>query len=107
MRSNHCLAALVCGLTLGLTATGLHAANPDARQVRAWAASCAACHGTDGQAQQGAVRLAGRDRKELYGMLLAFKAGERPSTVMSQHAKGYTDDELRQLAAWFAARSGR
>lgn len=100
MRSHH-PAVMALGLALGLSVTSLQAT--DAHQVRAWAASCAACHGTDGQAQQGAVKLAGRNGDELYRMLLAFKAGERPATVMQQHAKGYTDDELKQLAAWFAA----
>lgn len=102
MRSHHHPAVMALGLALGLSVTSLQAA-PDAHQVRAWAASCAACHGTDGQAQQGAVKLAGRNGDELYRMLLAFKAGERPATVMQQHARGYTDEELKQLAVWFAA----
>ncbi|TCT19473.1 c-type cytochrome [Thiobaca trueperi] len=106
MRSDHHPAIIAFGLTLGLSATSLQAA-PDAHQVRAWAASCAACHGTDGQAQQGAVKLAGRNGEELYKMLLAFKAGERPATVMQQHAKGYTDEELKLLAGWFAAQPDR
>ena len=105
MRSNRHPAVFALGLALGLSAASLQAA--DAHQVRAWAASCAACHGTDGQAQQGAVKLAGRNGEELYKMLLAFKAGERPATVMQQHAKGYTDEELKQLAAWFAAQPDR
>jgi cytochrome subunit of sulfide dehydrogenase len=98
--------AAMLGLTLTLSTTAIQTASSDPRvdgQVRAWAASCAACHGTDGRAQKGLIALAGRDHEELYVALLEFKSGERPATVMDQHAKGYTDDELAALAAWFAA----
>jgi len=85
------------------------AAQADAgdRQVRVWAASCAACHGTDGHAQAGMTSLAGRDADDLYTLLSDFKSGVRPATVMHQHAKGYSDDELKRLAQWFAAQPKR
>ncbi|RKT47170.1 c-type cytochrome [Thiocapsa rosea] len=98
--------AAMLGVTLTLPAAVTQTASSDDRvdgQVRAWAASCAACHGTDGRAQKGMIALAGRDHEELYVALLEFKSGDRPATVMDQHAKGYTDDELAALAAWFAA----
>lgn len=73
------------------------------RQARVWAASCAACHGTDGRAQVAAVPLAGRDAELTYRALIELKTGQRPAaTVMHQHAKGYTDDELKRIAAFFA-----
>lgn len=77
------------------------------RQVRQWASTCAACHGTDGYAQTGMASLAGRDANDLYNLLSEFKSGARPATVMHQHAKGYTNDELKQLAQWFAAQPKR
>lgn len=82
-------------------------AEPGDRQVRVWAASCAACHGTDGHAQAGMTSLAGRSADELFTLLIEFKRDVRPATVMHQHAKGYTDDELKRLAQWFAAQSKR
>ena len=33
----------------------------------------------------------------------AFRAGERPATVMDRIAKGFSDDEMRAIAAWYAA----
>lgn len=72
------------------------------RETRLWAASCAACHGTDGKASGAALPLAGKTAEHLYTSLLAFKSGERPSTVMHRHAKGYSDAELQRLAAHFA-----
>jgi cytochrome c553 len=33
----------------------------------------------------------------------AFKSGARPATVMHQLAKGYSDAQIEQIAAYFAA----
>jgi len=33
----------------------------------------------------------------------AFRTGKRPSTVMDRIAKGFTDDEVAAIAAWYAA----
>jgi cytochrome c553 len=75
------------------------------RPARAWAASCATCHGTDGRAQGGGIpSIAGRSADDLLRTLLEFKNGQRPAaTVMHQNAKGYTDDELRRIAQVLAA----
>ncbi|MDP4301224.1 c-type cytochrome [Leptothrix discophora] len=69
------------------------------RAARVWAATCATCHSAD-QRTPGAIPLiGGRDAETLYRTLLEFKNGQRPAaTVMHQHAKGYTDDELRRIA---------
>ncbi|WP_328592033.1 c-type cytochrome [Tepidimonas charontis] len=72
-------------------------------QVKVWAAACANCHGTNGHAQPGMEALAGKDKDELLQKLLDFKSGRKPATVMHQLSKGYSDDELRALAAYFAA----
>ncbi|TXF11428.1 c-type cytochrome [Pelomicrobium methylotrophicum] len=71
-------------------------------QARGWAASCAACHGTEGRAVGAMPVLAGRPKQELYGALKAFKDGSRPATVMHQHAKGYSDEQLKRIAEYFA-----
>ena len=33
----------------------------------------------------------------------AYRAGRRPATVMDRIAKGFSDDEIKAIAAWFAA----
>lgn len=72
-------------------------------QARAWAASCAACHGTQGKSLGGIVSIAGTDKAQLLEKLLAYKKGSLPATVMHQHAKGYTDAELERIAAFFSS----
>ncbi len=74
--------------------------------VRALAANCAQCHGTDGHPARDSVLppLAGRDRRELEQRLSDFKAGRTRATVMDQIAKGYSDAEIAALADYFARR---
>ena len=75
------------------------AAAPADRQARAWSATCAACHGTDGRAQGSIPALTGMTARQVQDALMEFKNGQRPAaTVMHQHAKGYTDDEIRRIA---------
>ncbi|MCL4798395.1 MAG: c-type cytochrome [Burkholderiales bacterium] len=85
-----------------LVAWGPALAQSDQHKVRQWAASCAACHGTEGRSEGGMPPIAGRKADELYTLMLAFKSGERPATVMHQHAKGYSDGELRQISEYFS-----
>ena len=78
-------------------------AQAQVNQVRVWAAACANCHGTDGRAQQGGFNLAGQNKDEMLAKLLAYKSGQRPATIMHQLTKGYTDEQLAQISAYFAA----
>lgn len=73
-------------------------------QARNQAASCAACHGPDGRAPAGSAvpGLAGRSQAELVEIMLEYKTGKRPGTVMPQIAKGYSDTEIIAIASWFA-----
>ncbi|MCA3182297.1 MAG: c-type cytochrome [Cupriavidus sp.] len=73
-------------------------------QARNQAASCAVCHGPDGRppADSPVPRLAGRPQAELVELMLNFKNGKRPGTVMPQIANGYSDTEIIAISAWFA-----
>jgi cytochrome c553 len=72
--------------------------------VRALAANCAACHGTNGRPAPGSTLagLAGKPKEELLTAMNQFKAGKKPATLMHQIAKGYTDAELEALADHFS-----
>lgn len=83
---------------------GAQAQTADALYLRSLAASCAQCHGTDGQGGGPATpRLAGRSRDELVSAMDAYRAGTRAGTVMPQIARGYTEAQLAQLATYFSA----
>lgn len=90
------LALLIAGPAL--------AQDVDALRARSLAASCAQCHGTDGRVPPGSAMgaLAGMPAAYLIEQMTAFKTGARPGTVMPQLAKGYSDAQIAQLAAYFA-----
>jgi cytochrome subunit of sulfide dehydrogenase len=90
---------------LAFAAAPAFAQNAQALHVRALAATCANCHGTEGQAVPNAnvPGLAGMPAIYMIEQLKAFKAGTRPATVMHQLAKGYSDAQIAALAAYFAA----
>jgi cytochrome subunit of sulfide dehydrogenase len=73
--------------------------------LRALAATCANCHGTQGQAVPNAAvpGLAGLRASYIVEQMKAFKAGTRPATVMHQLAKGYSDAQIESIAAYYAA----
>ena len=73
-------------------------------QGRNLAAGCAICHGTEGRpVTKDVIPLAGLPRDHIATQMRAFRDGKRPATVMHQIAKGYNDQQIDALAAWFAA----
>ena len=70
--------------------------------IRTLAASCAACHGSNGNSIGNMPSLAGIDGSYFVAQMLAFKSGERPATVMHHHAKGLNIDEINLLGAHFS-----
>lgn len=93
------LAALLCALPAA------QAQDANALYVRALAANCSNCHGTGGRAIDGGVvpGIAGMPAPYMVNQMKAFKSGARAAAVMHQIAKGYSDAQLEQLAAYFAA----
>ena len=93
------VSALICCSALFAPA---HA--QDTSAGRNLAAACFTCHGTNGHSVGGIPpSLAGRDRDELFRTMKEFQAGKRPATIMHQQAKGYTDEQIKLIAAYFAS----
>jgi len=91
----------VTALPLGALAQA-PTADAAAFQVKLWAASCMACHGTDGRAEGTGLTIGGLPAKDLLGKLLGYKRGTLSATIMHQHAKGYSDEELSRIADYFS-----
>ncbi|GJD72910.1 MULTISPECIES: c-type cytochrome [Methylobacterium] len=64
------------------------------------ASSCAGCHAEG--AAMGAID--GRPETEIVEALAAYRSGERPASVMSRIAKGFSDEESRAIAAYLSRR---
>ena len=87
-------------LLVGADVSALAAGNVNGRS---WAATCTGCHGTNGYSEGGMPLLAGLDKAYIVNAMKEFMTGTRPATVMHQHAKGYSDEQIERIAEYFAA----
>lgn len=91
------------GLTRVLMTVLALASCPAAANGQRLYATCAACHGTNGAGAGNALPvLAGQPKDTLVASMRAFKTGARPATIMHQIAKGYTDEQIAQIAAYLS-----
>jgi cytochrome c553 len=67
------------------------------------ALSCSGCHATSRSVDTTVPRLIGRDPASIVTAMQAFKSAQTPSTVMDRIAKGFSDDEIKAIAAWYGA----
>jgi cytochrome subunit of sulfide dehydrogenase len=67
------------------------------------AASCSGCHPAKAGVDTPVPRLAGEDPAAIVSAMQAFRSGARPATVMGRIAKGFSDDEVKAIAAWYGA----
>jgi cytochrome c553 len=75
----------------------------DATQARSLAATCFTCHGNEGRSVGGVPpSLAGQSKDYLQQQMQDFKAGKRPATIMHQHARGYSDEQISLIADYFS-----
>jgi sulfide dehydrogenase cytochrome subunit len=98
---NQKMLVIACAAGLALPMASAHAEAD--KRARNMAASCAACHGTNGTSAGGMPVLAGMDKGLFVSAMKDFKSGARPATVMHRHAKGYSDEEFEMMAGYFAA----
>jgi cytochrome c553 len=84
--------------------------NPAAGKARAEAAGCFACHGVDGvatadglAADKNVPNLAGQPDLYLQFQLVFFRKGVRKNEVMNAMAEQLSDDDLRNVSAYFAS----
>ena len=89
-------------LLLGATHAMAQAPQPDLH-IRVLAASCAACHGTNGVSVSGTPNLAGMSSTQFLSRMMAFRTSKTDTDVMTQHARGLTADEIDRLAVYFSA----
>jgi cytochrome c553 len=81
------------------------AAIPAAAQPAAppGATSCSGCHAPASSPGVASAPLRGRAPDDIVTAMRAFRSGERAATVMDRIAKGFSDDEVRAIAAWYSA----
>lgn len=82
-------------------AAGSDSAAAGDTQARAWAYSCATCHGAAHSAVQGIPTLAGMPADDIVKAMLAYAGGERPGVLKGQIARGYDEAVLHRIAQWY------
>jgi sulfide dehydrogenase cytochrome subunit len=90
--------ASVAALAVLLTAGPALAAD-----VPAGAASCSGCHANNTRVETPVPPLNGRPAADITTAMAEFKSGKRAGTIMDRIAKGYSDEEMQAIAAWYAA----
>ena len=68
----------------------------------AGAAGCSGCHPVSSRITSPVPRLIGLDRAAVVRAMQDFRSGQRAGTIMDRIAKGFTDDEIQAIAAWYA-----
>lgn len=99
--------ALRTACLLAMLATGTWAQAQDANLARNLAATCANCHGTNGAARGDMKPLGGVSAEKILAAIADYKSGAQPATIMHQIAKGYTDEQMKLIAAYFAAQPAK
>ena len=87
---------------LGATPAAAQQAPSTPQPGRLLASNCFQCHGTDGRGDGTFDRLAGKSASDIYGDLREMKAENKRGEIMTIHALGYTDAQLRAIAEYFS-----
>ena len=85
------LASTASAQTAALDAGRLHASN------------CFQCHGTAGKISAGFGTLAGVPAKDMLAKLDDMRRKPARDSIMYPHARGYTNEQLTQIANYFAS----
>ncbi len=95
---------LTVSISLALSATSVAVyAEGNAKQGKTQAASCAGCHGEDGNSMVSSFpKLAGQHQSYLIKQLQAFKDGSRNAPMMAPLAMGLTPEAIENIAAYYA-----
>lgn len=84
-------------------ATPAQAGSAEAGQGKVQSKGCMTCHGMDGQGTDPLFpNLAGQSELYLEQQLKAFRSGERAAPQMSIIAKNLSDEDIADLAAYYA-----
>lgn len=96
--------AILFSLLAGWASSGLATAAGDPAAGKLLTAACAACHGADGNSTTPFPKLAGQGEKYLFKQLRDIRDGARSAPAMAGQLAGKSDQDLEDIAAWFASR---
>jgi len=107
MRLNNTIRMLVAAALLAAIPTTTLLAKGDAGSGKQKAQVCEACHGPDGKSVAPTYpNLAGQHESYLIKALADYRAGRRSNPIMAPMAANLSDQDIEDLAAWFASQEG-
>jgi cytochrome c553 len=116
-RSDDTMKGIASGLGAGAVRNmaayyaGLEPQPPNVRKpatTEEWAQKCDRCHGINGNSADPRLpALAGQRTDYLERALRAFKSGERKSPQMAAMSAGLTEEDITNLAAYYAGQRAR
>ncbi len=97
-------AIVLISALMSAIATPTLLAQGDAAVGQAKAALCATCHGNDGNSQLAInPKLAGQSARYMVKQLMDFKSGARPGPTMAAMVAALSDEDMADIAAWYAS----
>ena len=94
---------LIAGVVALFGVAGTVQAGGDIQAGKTKAASCAGCHGANGEGTGTNPALAGKKEDQLIQALKDYKSGARANPVMSGMAATLSDQDMEDLSAYFAS----
>lgn len=100
------LRRMALGLGFTFLGTAIASASGDVEAGKTLSQSCAACHGATGNSTMPMFpSIAGQSASYLAEQLHAFRDGKRVNAIMGPQAKNLTDQQIDDIAAYFAAQT--
>ena len=94
-------------IAIAMLVSQVSMAGGDAAAGKGKIATCAACHGQDGNSQiPGTPSLAGQYADYLEQALREYRSGARQNPIMGGMVGGLSDEDIADIAAWYASQSG-
>lgn len=94
---------LTAGTLAGLLVLGVAYAGGDPAAGKAKAAACAGCHGASGEGVKPNPAIAGLPEAKFVEAMKDYKSGKRANPVMKSFAGPLSDQDLANLAAYYAS----
>jgi cytochrome c553 len=93
--------------SLLVIAPGVSLAKGNAATGQQKAATCEACHGKDGHSIDPTYpNLAGQHYSYLVKALSDYRSGDRSNPIMAGMAANLSNQDIEDLAAWYASQQG-
>ncbi len=99
-KTMYCVSASIALLFL----SGAVYAAGDAAAGKEKSTACTSCHGVDGQGSEPNTKIAGMSVGKFKTAIQAYKSGERNHAMMQMFAKKLSDQDVEDLAAYYAGK---